>query len=362
MTRIAHRAASVVLLILAAVAKAQTPAPPSFAAGAVTGECPARLMIQNREQELYLVRIEKGMVFFRPVGAPAGTLSALRLETIQSAWFPIELEEYRIFEATLQRQWETAANILLAPLEPTLPFLILPDNNALAPVMEAGLYLMRAAAAATRGNQGNLTPAATALYERALRLFSHAAKAEWSPDRQEALLRAAMCQTACGRFEAAEKLLSAARLPDPGDGDYGLYHLARASLLFAQGRALEAANDVALSVAFENKDLRVFPDALLLSARAHEAIMDYYRARDIYFEVARLFGATEWGEIAVERLTEIMANGLTDEKEKANIAKVFFGSVEDVNAVVREFLKRRKPTPESPLPNEDEPPAPKDTP
>ncbi len=341
-------------------ARSQIGSTPPFARNAFTGECPARVTVQDREQELYLVRVEKNFVYFRPVGAPAGTLSALRLDMIRSAYFPFELEEYAIFEATIQRRWETAANLMVQTLEPTLPFLMLPENNAVEPVLDAGLYLMRAAAAATRGTQGNLTPAAVSLYERALRLFSHASKAEWSAAREQALLRAAMCQAACRRFDQAEKLLTAARLPDPGDGDYGLYHLGRASLLFAQGRALDAANAVALSIAFENKDIRVFPDALLLSARAHEEIMDYYRARDIYYEVARLFGATEWGEIALERLADIMENGLTEEKEKANIAKVFFGSAEDLNAVVRDFLNKRKP-PTRP-PSEEESTDQKETP
>ncbi len=328
------------LLVAAGSASAQTGILVQATATLPQG-CRALLSVDKKEQDVYLVRREGDHIFFRYPNAPANALVALRLDTIESVEFPFEIDASAAFEATRSRQWQKAAEILLAVVNPCLPFIELPKNNGAEPALEAGLYLMRAAAAASREQQGAVTPAAQALYERALQVFHAVARADWFPRKEQARLRASLCQTACGRLEEAQRLFDAARIPDPGDGDFGLWQLARASLFFARGQMMEACNAAARSLVFENKDPQVFPDALLLSARCYEELMDYYRARDVYYETARLFGSTEWGEIALARLTFVMDNQLTAEKEKANIAKVFFGSEEDMDKVVRAFLKRR---------------------
>jgi tetratricopeptide (TPR) repeat protein len=304
--------------------------------------CRVVLTVDNKNQDVVLVRRTGDQLLIRLPDSPPNALSGVKFESVQAAEFAITNNDYAVFEATRTRQWQKAADLILATIEPCFPFLDLPRNNAAEPALEATLYLMRAAGAATREQKGVVTPAAAVLYARALTNFLQIAQAEWFPKREQARLRAVLCQVACGRLDSADALLESARIPDPGDGDYGLYELARASILFARGEFLEACNASARSIAFENKDPQVFPDALLLSARAHEELMDYYRARDIYFEISRLFGATEWGEIAFARLTFIMDTKLTAEKEKANIAKVFFGSEEDMDKVVRAFIKLRQ--------------------
>lgn len=303
--------------------------------------CRAVILVDEKEMDLFLVKRVGDQLYFRMPNAPANAMSAIKFDTIKLADFPFELEEFKIFEATRTRQWRLAAQLIINKIQPCLPFLDLPKNNAVEPALEAGLYLMHAAAA-ERDTNGVPTALATNLYNQAIDLYKSVAAAEWFPEREQAKLRAAMCQTVCGRLEFAAKLIESARVPEPGDGDYGLYQLAQAGLLFTQGKMLDACNAAARSVAFENKDPQVFPDALLLSARCQEELMDYHRARDIYFEVARLFGATEWGEQAFERLTFIMDNQLTAEKEKAIIAKVFFGSEEDMEKIVKEFIAKRK--------------------
>jgi tetratricopeptide (TPR) repeat protein len=303
--------------------------------------CRALILVDEKEMDLFLVKRSGDQLYFRMPNAPANAMSAIKFETVKQADFPFELEDFQIFEATRTRQWKQAAQLIIGKIQPCLPFLDLPKNNAVEPALEAGLYLMHAAAA-ERNTNGVPTAAATNLYDQAIQLYQYVAAAEWYPDREQAKLRSAMCQTACGRYAEAAKLIQSARVPEPGDGDYGLYQLAQGGLLFAQGKMLEACNAAARSVAFENKDPQVFPDALLLSARCQEELMDYHRARDIYFEVARLFGATEWGEQAFAKLTFIMDNQLTQEKEKAIIAKVFFGSEEDMEKIVKEFIVKRR--------------------
>ena len=318
-----------------------TPAATATATATVPAGCRALIASDGKELDLNLVRRAGDQLYFSLPGAPAGAVSAIKFDSIQRAYFQVETDIYAVFEATRTRRWKDAGNLILGRIAPCLPFLDLPKNNAAAPALEGGLYLFRAAAAA-RAPDGALTPAARALYEQAVGVFAHVSKAEWFVGRDQAKLRASLCETACGRFDEAETWLTAARIPDPGDGDYGLYQLAQATLLLARGKPLDACNAAARSTAFENKDPQVFPDALLLEARCYEDIMDYYRARDIYFEVARLFGSTEWGDQALSRLTFIMDNKLTAEKEKANIAKVFFGSEEDMEEIVLKFLKSKK--------------------
>ena len=67
--------------------------------------------------------------------------------------------------------------------------------------------------------------------------------------------------------------------------------------------------------------------------------MEPYRARDVYYEVAKLFPDTEWAKSAREHLQFIMDKGLTKDKEKSDIEIVFFGLNEDVNAKATALLK-----------------------
>ncbi|MFO7534330.1 MAG: hypothetical protein R6X19_01370 [Kiritimatiellia bacterium] len=327
-------------MLVARPASAQTGSPATATPAPPQG-CRAILQVQGKELDLFLVRKTGDQLYFRMPQAPANALSAIKVESVQAAEFPIEPDDFAIFEATRTRQWRQAAELILKTIGPCMSFLDLPKNNAAQPALDAGFYLMRAAGAA-RGKDGAMTVAASNFYEQASQVYRQIAAAEWFNGREQARLRAALCQTACGKLDQAAKWLQEARIPDPGDGDYGLYQLAEANLLFAQGKTLDACNAAARSAAFENKDPQVFPDGLLLSARCHEELKDYYRARDIYFEVARLFGSTEWSEQAFARLTIIMDNRLTAEKENAIIAKVFFGSEEDMQKVIEDFVAKRR--------------------
>jgi len=85
--------------------------------------------------------------------------------------------------------------------------------------------------------------------------------------------------------------------------------------------------------------VETFPDALLLSARCDEELLEPYRARDIYYEVAKLFPRTDWAAVAVERLHGLMNQGLTREKEKSPIENVFFKTGDDINKLVEALFK-----------------------
>jgi hypothetical protein len=96
------------------------------------------------------------------------------------------------------------------------------------------------------------------------------------------------------------------------------------------------------SSAFDNKDLDSFPEALLLSGRCYEEILDYHRARDIYYEVAKLFRKTSWGDTACNKLKFIVDKKFLDKKEKTEIEKVFFDTDENLDQKVTDFLKQKE--------------------
>jgi hypothetical protein len=98
------------------------------------------------------------------------------------------------------------------------------------------------------------------------------------------------------------------------------------------------------SLCFENKDVDTFPDALLISARCYEEMQEWYRARDVYYEVGRLFPKTDWADAAVSRLDFIMKKELTKDKEKLPIENVFFRFHEDMNKLALELLDKSKRT------------------
>lgn len=179
----------------------------------------------------------------------------------------------------------------------------------------------------------------SAVYQRAYSLLKAVSKVEWSLDAELGALRAVQCLAAIGETDKAEKELNAIRDPSPGDESFGLYWLAKAQLAYSKGQTKDAMNASVKSVAFDNKNIETFPDALFMTGRCYEDLLEWYRARDVYYEIARLFPGTSHGDTARGKLKYLMDKGFTKEKEKSAIEAVFFGLDEDVNAKVTDLLK-----------------------
>ncbi len=137
--------------------------------------------------------------------------------------------------------------------------------------------------------------------------------------------------------EAAQQFESVDE-PEFGDAAFGLYWLIDAYLKFNSNQFSQALDSLVKSVVFETKDINTFPEALLLSAFCYEDSLDNYRARDLYYEVGRLFRGMPEGEIALSSLQFIRNRKLTEDEEKAAIERVFFDIVEDVNTKVDDFI------------------------
>lgn len=299
---------------------------------------PATLMIEKDNKEVDLVGRQGDSLFYRPRGGAEGASMSIKIGAITEGDFSLKYDNEAVYKALFAERWAEAASILLPAVTPILPYLDIPENNGAAIAMDAALAILKAARTMpvpndeARGKQ-------VALYRRAYSLFKAISKASWTPDAELATLRAVECLTAVGDVRQAEQELESARVPEPGDESYGLYWLVKATLEYARKQTRDAMNSAVRSVAFDNKNVETFPDALFMTARCYEDLLEWYRARDVYYEVARLFPGTGHATVARDKLQTLLDKGLTKDKETSPIESVFFGLDEDINKMVRDLLK-----------------------
>ena len=334
-------AISMLSLGMAGQAWAQSAAP---AAGPASSNAPgsvqAKIHLENRGWlEVELVGREGDKLFYRERGGPAGASVSTPIGAVDEGEFAIQFDELSLRKAILGRNWPVINAILVPVVDPLLPFLAVKQNNVMDLTVQAGISLMRAAAAAAASTNAAEKEKSGKLYEHAKRVLKAIGEAEWYPGSETARLRGTYCLIPMGELKEAGRELDNARAPEIGDAAYGIYWFARGSLHFVRGKMRPAMDAVTKAVVFENKDIETFPDALLLSARCYEEMLEQHRARDVYYEVAKLFPQTEWGNTAKEHLQYMMDNGLTKAKEVSPVENVFFGLDEDVNAKVMSFLK-----------------------
>jgi tetratricopeptide (TPR) repeat protein len=329
------------LAAAAGLAGAQAPAPApatNAAPNPNAGLLRAQLVTAQREMDVFLLERKGESLFYRPPNVPAGVMAQLRFADVQEANFVIDYDEVAVFNAVREKKWTTAAQLILTPVTPALPFLDLPGNSACAAVMEAARYLVQGGRAFQKaGGEANLKYASQR-FGQARELFDRVAAVTWYPDGAEAKLRSVQCLQDLGQADEAAAALDRMLVPEPSSPEFGLYWLTKANLSYAAKDLPTAVDAAARSLAFQNKDMETFVEASMLSARCYEDLLEMHRARDVYYEMARLFGGTEAGDRARARLEHIMRNGLTKEKEAANVAKVFFGSEEDMDALAEQFL------------------------
>lgn len=309
----------------------------------------AVITVGDKENGVLLAGRTDTDLFYSPPNVPEGVYGSFPLADIQNARLEFTIDNANLNKAILTRRWREAAGLILRTTEPTLPYLDLPGNEAAEWVATASTYLMNAAALAQRGGPEGIKSAA-GLLTLVIRLSDRLQTAAWFYGAEAARLRAAQALTTLGRLEEAGRRMEDAAVPEPGDGDFGLYWLTRATLAEARGETLEALDAAARSLAFDNKNPETFGPALLLYARACEQGKDWYRARDVYYEIARLFQGTDPGDLARERLGFIMKEGLTRTKEEAQLAKLFLGSEEDMDALAQTWLDEMSKLSETPPP------------
>jgi tetratricopeptide (TPR) repeat protein len=260
-------------------------------------------------------------------------------ETLTSVDFSTDYVDDTVEVLLREEKFQEAADMLVNTYALTVPYLDLVENNAVEPLMNAGsYYLLAAEKESLKTGVITVTPAAEDNYKRAYKVYRAVVKADWFSGSKIAEVKGLFCLLRMGMVEAVEKALEDVDEPDHGDAAFGVYWMVRAYLFYQKQELRDAIEAAARSLVFETKDLDSFPEALFLSAQCYEDMFEYHRARDTYYEVAKLFQRTDLGEISFRRLQVIMDQGHTRKEEEKSIEKVFFDSAEDMNVTVDEFI------------------------
>lgn len=311
-------------------------------------QTPARAILElergGGRVDVMLLGREEDRVFYRRHDSPPGVSATYLLRDIQAGEFSIDVFEAEGLSraAARERRWDDAANLLLARVHPAMPYLDIPDNNALEHVLQAAEYLLISARAHGRRRGDANRELANRMYVSAFQTLRAAGRAQWHPMGEVAHLRAILCLIELGRIDDAQRALNDVRKPSRGDAAFGVYGLVEAKLIFARGDSRRALDVLIPSLLYENKDIGVFPEALMFSAQLYEDILEVHRTRDVYYEVARLFPGTEWQSEALWRLGNIHDFKMTQEVEDVDVLQVFFGVDEDMDETVAKFLEERR--------------------
>jgi len=302
-----------------------------------------------KKQPAYVLRTDKIRKFLKLTGITDKNIEyvdGLRIKTmpiseIKSVTFVVDYNQYDIIVLERKKQYAEAGAKILGWLSPALKYIRLPENNLVDYLFDAGYYYLNAASMHSdkKGHYYDMKKARRE-YAGAYGVFKKITEANWYYGADMARLNMAYCALRMNKREIADKLFKSVDEPCMGDATYGLYWLIDAMMKFSDGKKEEALDSAIRTIVFETKDVHVFPEALLLSAYCYEDMLDYYRARDVYFEVARLFHNTPEGRIAFASLQFIRERKLTDEPEDVGIEKVFFNSAEDVNKTADEYIKK----------------------
>jgi len=315
------------------------PAATATPAGGVE-PCPAYLKIEGKQARVTLVGLEGGKVQFVLGESSIGERREVPLDKIESAYFEYRLDYMALNKAVYELNWAAAARIMTPALSATLPYLALPDNNAVDNVLDLGNYMFKSASALLDAAQTDeQKEKAKDQLKAAFLVFTKLGKAEWSSLGLLGKLKSYKVLVLLDKPKTARKFLEEINPPNPGDRAYGFYWLLMGELDFADAQHRDAMQAAVNSLCFETKDVDTFPDALMLSAQCYEEFQEWYRARDVYYEVARIFPYTDWSAMAVRRLRFIMDRGFTREKEKWEAETVFFAQMEDINEKVKELFE-----------------------
>ena len=337
-------------------AAAPAPQPLKARLWCVPADAPDFTSAKRKAVDVTILGRDRANLLLAP-DAEAGHSGRIALNTIAAVDFALEYDRFEVTRAMAKNDWPKAIRILSGVYTPTYPYLDLPENNAIEGAMDLATTMMKFARRTKRNAKTAEEKAQAAKqYEAAYNVFQYCAKAEWSSYGALGMLKGCRCLLAIDTEKAkvARRRVEDMEEPTPGDDAYGHYWLLKGELADIAGDVTNAMDSAVKSLCFENKDVETFPDALMLSASCYERLDNPYRARDVYFEVAKLFPGTDWGEDALVRLEAILASGKTAKKEAATAESTFFGLEEDMNALAEALVKERKEAKRKPLSDEED--------
>lgn len=364
------RAAALAALLVSAAAALHAQVP---AAKGVTGTSPVKARIwvipekavddpssaKAAFQDVTLVGYDKTAVYLAP--DKGSTLQKrMPLNRITACDFEVEYDRVPIMKALSRNDWGKAIGPMTTTFRPCFPYLNIPENNVAEEVMLLGTTMFKAARKTARTAKTDEEKALVRKqYEAAALIFQTCSKATWSSIGPLGSLKGCRCLLSLGdeSLKTVTRRVAAMDEPTPGDETYGHYWLLNAEIAMMNNNITNAMDAAVKSVCFENKDVETFPDSLLITAKCNELLGNPYRARDIYFEVAKLFPRTDWAADALASLEALMASKATAEAEETSTESSFFGLDEDMNALAEALVKERKtskPEPEDPDETEEQ--------
>jgi tetratricopeptide (TPR) repeat protein len=267
------------------------------------------------------------------------TKKSMPLNTIESVDFITDYDRYKAKVLERKKDYSGAAALTVQSLSDVIPYISLPENNIVDPLFDAGyLYLDAASVYANIKSPQHDKAKADKEYKNAYWVFKKIEKAKWYFGAKIAELNAILCQIRLGELDLAVKNFSEVDEPAFGDAAFGVYWMIDAMIKFKQSKLSEALDSAVKSIVFDTKNINTFPESLLLSGYCYEDMLDNYRARDVYFEAAKLFRDTTEGDIAFSSSQFIRDKKLTAGAEPAGLEKVFFNAVEDTNKKMDDFI------------------------
>ncbi|MDA0322525.1 MAG: hypothetical protein O2923_07400 [Verrucomicrobia bacterium] len=265
--------------------------------------------------------------------------TSLDVNSVEAIKFAMEIDRPALSRAVRTKDWAGAVRVLRDPVSPTLPYLDLNENNAVEYALQLGNYMLRDAEKTLRTSDANdAAEVAEAKFKAAYAVYRQLANVEWHAAGKIGSVKRLLCLLRLNKPKSARRYLDNIEAPLPGDRAYGIYYLVLAELSL-HAKDYRAAMEAAVkSLSFETKDIETFPDALLISAQCYEELQQWHRARDVYYEIANIFPATDWSEVSRRRLRYILDKGFTKEEESLPIENVFFAWQEDMNEKATAFL------------------------
>jgi tetratricopeptide (TPR) repeat protein len=289
-----------------------------------------RLYADGKSRDGALVGYTDDAVVFR--SGREGQQVNVPIKRVDRVFFDVAVPRTELNDALLADNWSKAGILMLPVVRPLVPYLDLPQNNGVELVYQAAHYLMKSTGfRMTSETSRDLSEARVARAKSAFQLFHGLGKVSWHGLGLAGQARSAEALLALGKRGMADDVIERMAEPFPGDEAIGYYWMVRGSMALSDEDYSAALDGAVRAVCFANKDIDVFPDALLLSARCYEKLESYHRARDVYYEVARLFPSTAAGKMSLLHLKNVRASGRTDGKEARGVVNVFFGVEEDMN-------------------------------
>ena len=238
--------------------------------------------------------------------APAGNEYVLALDQIDQIRFVIPETVNQAQDALNQGQWERAATILKPIIDPMLPYLDLPNSNAVPLVMLLAETLRRAGK-----------------FEDALAYFEKMRFLPPPADSVRASVWAAYCHAALGRSDAAWKILQATDPPKRDSEHFALYQFVSAQVRFSAKDYLAALDEVSQLLAVARLESDLYSDSLFLAAQCYEWLGNTNEV------TTRIVQLTKPGtnRAAVVKANVIVYRSLTGNTNYVNVAKTIYQEI-----------------------------------